>query len=223
VMLCPAAVGRDGQRLKAEIARRRPTVMQATPSTWTMLFHAGWQNPEGLKVLCGGEALPRTLKQCFDAVSTPVWNLYGPTETTIWSTLARLDVASAISIGRPIANTQVYVLDRRLAPVPLGVAGDLYIGGVGVALGYHQQPELTAGAFVANPFAQGRMYRTGDRVRWRTDGVLEYLGRGDQQLKVRGYRVELGEIEAHLEGHGSVSQAAERSSWPETSRSKKEQ
>ncbi|MBT6677326.1 MAG: amino acid adenylation domain-containing protein, partial [Rhodospirillaceae bacterium] len=206
VLVCASAVARDGQQLKAALDRQRPTIMQATPSTWSMLFHAGWANEEGLRVLCGGEALPAKLKARFDAIGSPVWNLYGPTETTIWSTLIRLAADTALSIGRPIANTQVHILDQAGGVRPIGVAGELVIGGAGLALGYHGAPEQTAAVFIEHAF--GRLYRTGDLARWRHDGTVQYLGRLDAQVKVRGHRVEPGEIEARLEAHHSVRRAA---------------
>ncbi|PCE21486.1 hypothetical protein BWP39_31380, partial [Paraburkholderia acidicola] len=205
-VLCAADVARDGRQLKAELERVRPDLMQATPATWSMLFHAGWRNEAGLKVLCGGEALPARLKQRFDELGTTVWNLYGPTETTIWSTLARLTAQETIHIGRPIANTQAYVLDGAGHEQPVGIVGELYLGGAGLAQGYHGQPERTAAAFIDH--ALGRLYRTGDLARWRADGQLEHCGRADQQVKVNGHRVEPGEIEALLEQSGLVRQAA---------------
>ncbi|MEH6542177.1 MAG: amino acid adenylation domain-containing protein, partial [Halopseudomonas sp.] len=206
VLLCTAEIACDGQQLKSEIARLKPSIMQATPSTWTMLFHAGWENDEGLRVLCGGEALAPSLKARFDAIKTPLWNLYGPTETTIWSALTRLDETSPISIGRPLANTQLYVLDQTGKQQPIGVAGELHIGGAGLALGYHGQDDKTAAAFIDHAF--GRLYKSGDLARFTGDGRLEYLGRIDGQIKVRGHRVEPGEIERCLEQHGSIRRAA---------------
>ncbi|MEX3611468.1 MAG: amino acid adenylation domain-containing protein [Burkholderia sp.] len=205
-VLCSAEVSRDGRCLKAEVERVHPTLMQATPATWSMLFHAGWRNAEGLKVLCGGEGLPTRLKQRFDEIGTTVWNLYGPTETTIWSTLAKLDANASIHIGRPIANTQAYVLDEDGREQPIGIEGELYLGGAGLAQGYHGQPERTSQAFIGHPL--GRLYRTGDLARWRADGQLEHRGRSDQQVKVNGHRVEPGEIEAVLEQSGLVKQVA---------------
>lgn len=176
--------------------------MQATPSTWRLLIESGWEGNPSLTILCGGEALPRDLAHQLQSRCDSLWNLYGPTETTIWSTCdRRLPQADTISIGRPIANTQVYVLDRHLQPVPVGVPGELYLGGAGVARGYLNRPELTAEKFVPNPFGAAphiRLYRTGDRVRYRPNGTLEFLGRLDDQIKLRGYRIELGEIEATL-------------------------
>ena len=138
-----------------------------------------------------------------------LWNMYGPTETTVWSTCCRIEDASSVHIGTPIANTQVYVLDDALQPRPIGVAGELMIGGDGVARGYLGQPELTAEKFVANPFQDGqRIYRTGDKVRYRADGTLEYLGRLDRQVKLRGFRIELGEIEFAMARLNGIRQAA---------------
>jgi acyl-coenzyme A synthetase/AMP-(fatty) acid ligase len=138
-----------------------------------------------------------------------VWNVYGPTETTIWSTFERVRTAErTISLGRPIANTQVYVLDLNREPVPVGIPGELYIGGMGLARGYRGAPQLTAERFVSNPFRAGeRLYRTGDQVKWLPDGRLDYIGRIDYQVKLRGFRIELGEIEAVLAGDPTVKQA----------------
>jgi hypothetical protein len=161
--------------------------------------------------MVGGEALPLALAQKLKkVVSGPVINMYGPTETTVWSTTYPVESrAEAISIGRPIANTQIYIVDRNApsVPVPTGVAGELLIGGDGVVRGYLNRPQLTAERFIENPFAAGRVYRTGDLVRYRADGQLEFLGRMDHQIKIRGYRIELGEIETLLEEHADVRQA----------------
>jgi acyl-coenzyme A synthetase/AMP-(fatty) acid ligase len=186
--------------------------MQATPVTWRLLLAAGWAGAARLKVLCGGEALPRELAAELLAKAGPVWNLYGPTETTIWSTVHRVSArAGAVPIGRPIANTTVRVLDAHQQLVPVGVWGELYIGGRGVARGYFKRPELTAERFVADPLAPHsgeRLYRTGDLVRYLADGSLEFQGRMDDQVKVRGFRIELGEIEAALARHPAVRDQA---------------
>ena len=201
----------DGVALAAALDATGATVMQATPATWRLLIDTGWRGKPGLKALCGGEALPRELAAELLTRTGELWNVYGPTETTIWSTLDRVVSADAEpSIGRPIANTQVYVLDPRLRPVPVGVHGELYIGGAGVALGYLNRPELTAERFVPDPFSSkpgARLYRTGDRARMREDGRIEYLGRVDFQVKLRGFRIELGEIEAALGAQPGVKQA----------------
>nr|DAC76731.1 TPA_exp: methionyl-tRNA formyltransferase [Streptomyces sp. NRRL F-4335] len=199
----------DGFRLSALIEERRPTVMQATPATWRMLVEAGWAGGSGLKVLCGGEALPRDLADALLARAGSVWNLYGPTETTIWSSVARVLPDRPVTIGRPIDNTRLYVLDARQRPVAPGLPGELYIGGDGVADGYLGRPDLTAERFVRDVFdpAAGRLYRTGDLVRHLPDGELEYLDRADRQVKLHGYRIEPGEIEEALRAHPAVEQA----------------
>lgn len=201
----------DGSRLLEALERSGATVMQATPGTWRVLIAAGWQGSERLKVLCGGEALPRDLLRGLRERVGVVWNMYGPTETTVWSTCYPLKDADApILIGRPIANTTAYVLDRHMQVVPVGVPGELHIGGGGVTRGYWNRPELTAERFIPDPFAKGpgaRLYRTGDLARYRGDGNLEYLNRTDNQVKVRGFRIELGEIESVLAEFESVKQA----------------
>ena len=197
--------GLDGERLARIIASSGATVMQATPATWRMLLESGWQGCPQLKVLCGGEAMGRDLAQRLLPVVGEVWNLYGPTETTIWSSVARISSAADISIGRPIANTRMYVLDEHGEPVPRGVVGELWIGGAGVARGYLNRAELTGERFVRDPYHEGtRMYRTGDLARHLPDGRLECLGRIDNQVKIRGYRIELEEIEAALSAHTGV-------------------
>jgi amino acid adenylation domain-containing protein len=203
----------DGAQLLRLMNQSSVTVMQATPSTWRMLIESGWKGNPELKVLCGGEALPRELAEQLLPRCRQLWNMYGPTETTIWSSIYRVtDVNwSAAPIGRPIANTQMYVLDKHLQPVPAGVIGELYIGGDGVAQGYWRRPELTAERFIPDPFRANtgaRLYRTGDQVRYLRNGNIQYLGRLDTQVKVRGYRIELGEIESVLATHPTVEQAA---------------
>jgi len=183
-------------------------VMQATPVTWRLLLESGWEDRK-LKVLCGGEALPAELATRLLAKCGSLWNMYGPTETTIWSLACRVG-EGPVTLGRPIGNTRVYVLDAQRNPVPIGIPGELYIGGDGLARGYHRRAELTAEKFVPDPFASAsgaRLYRTGDRCRWRADGELEFLGRTDNQVKVRGFRIELGEVESVLAGHEAVKEA----------------
>ena len=198
----------DGFRLLGLLDQSEATVMQATPVGWRILLEAGWKGRPHLKVLCGGEALARDLADSLMDCSNDVWNVYGPTETTIWSSATRLEKREGpVPIGPPIANTQFYVLDDRLQPVPLGVTGELYIGGAGLARGYWNRPELTAAKFLPNPFGRGRIYRTGDHARWLEDGHIELLGRIDFQVKVRGFRIELGEIEAALASHPAVRDA----------------
>ncbi len=212
----------DPRALAALIRDEHISVMQATPATWRLLIESDWDGAVALRVLCGGEALPPSLASALLPKVAELWNLYGPTETTIWSTVQRINADTPISIGRPIANTTLYILDEAKVPVPIGVAGELYIGGDGLARGYHNRADLTADRFVANPFAaiehaaipsetvaakrRARLYRTGDLARYRSDGRIEFLGRIDHQVKVRGYRIELGEIEAVLARHPDVEE-----------------
>ena len=202
----------DGAALAAVLKRCGATLMQATPSTWRLLIAADWQPERGFRALCGGESLPPELAGALLERVSELWNLYGPTETTIWSTMERVErIDEPIAVGRPIGNTQVYILGEAGDPVPVGVPGEMWIGGAGVALGYHNRPELSVERFVADPFASStaaRLYRTGDLGRWLEDGRIEHLGRVDHQVKIRGFRVELGEIEARLAQHAAVREAA---------------
>ncbi|WP_220386635.1 amino acid adenylation domain-containing protein [Frankia sp. ArI3] len=210
VVLASREVAADGERLAAVLATSGATMMQATPSTWRMLLDAGWPGRGGMRVLTGGEALPAELAERLLATGVTLWNMYGPTETTIWSSVARID-AGPVRLGEPIANTELHVLDDLDRPAPLGVPGELCIGGAGLARGYLGRPELTAEKFVAHPFETGlgdRLYRTGDLVRRLSDGSLEFLGRLDHQVKLRGFRIELGEIESVLARQPAVGQAA---------------
>jgi amino acid adenylation domain-containing protein len=188
----------------------KATVVQATPVTWQQLLEAGWKGEPALKVLCGGEAFPRELANELVKRATSVWNMYGPTETTIWSAVLEVRAGEGpVPIGHPIANTELFVLDQERQIAPIGVPGELYIAGRGVARGYHNRPELTAEKFISNPFGEeagARMYRTGDLVRRRHDGTFEFLGRIDNQIKLRGFRIELGEIESVLGNHPGVAQ-----------------
>ncbi|HEX4954999.1 MAG TPA: amino acid adenylation domain-containing protein [Thermoanaerobaculia bacterium] len=203
----------DGQRLAAALPGA--TVMQATPATWRMLVDAGWAGSPRLRALCGGEALPPSLAAELLARTAEVWNLYGPTETTIWSTASRLSAPPGqrpeVLIGRPIRNTSALVLDPRWLPTAPGVPGELLLGGSGVARGYLRRPALTASRFVPDPLGEApggqRVYRTGDLARRLPDGRLDFLGRTDHQVKVRGYRIELGEIEAALLQHPGLAAA----------------
>ena len=212
VELVSRAVAMDGWKLRTLCESVQPTIMQATPATWRMLIEAGWLGSDRLTVLCGGEALPPDLAAALLDRSAALWNMYGPTETTIWSTIERIERADQeITIGRPIANTETYILDQFMQPVPVGVSGELYIGGHGLARGYRNRPELTTERFVPHPFStepHARLYRTGDLVRYRPDGRIVHLGRLDHQVKIRGFRIELGEIEAVLSRHPAVRQAA---------------
>jgi amino acid adenylation domain-containing protein len=198
----------DGHRLMARLEASGATVMQATPATWRLLIDSGWSGSTKLKALCGGEALTRELADKLLARTREIWNLYGPTETTVWSSAWRVEPGEGvISIGRPIANTQLWVLDAQLQPMPAGVAGELCIGGAGVARGYWKRPDLTADRFIRDPFSTesgARIYRTGDLARWLVDGRLECLGRLDHQVKIRGFRIELGEIESAIAQHAAV-------------------
>ena len=200
----------DGNELMKALRANRATVMQATPTTWRLLLEAGWCKAKGLKALCGGEALPRELADRILATEAELWNVYGPTETTIWSAVDRVLPGEGVpKLGLPVANTELHVLDSVLEPTPDGVPGELFIGGDGLARGYLNRPELTAEKFIPHPFSDepnARLYKTGDMVRRASDGSLEFLGRLDHQVKVRGFRIELGEIEARVEQHPSVGQ-----------------
>ncbi len=201
----------SGPALRALVEASAATVLQATPATWHMLLEAGWQGAPAFKALVGGESLHQGLAVQLLQRCGQLWNMYGPTETTVWSTCCQVEhPEQGISIGRPIANTQVHVLDAQGQPCPIGVAGEIFIGGLGVALGYLHRPELSAERFTADPFdatGQGRLYRTGDRGRWLSSGMLEHQGRLDLQVKLRGHRIELGEIEANLLTQAQVAQA----------------
>ncbi len=211
VILASRATALDGVSLRALLEESQATVMQATPATWRLLLETGWRGLPGLRIFCGGEALPRELANKLLETGAEVWNLYGPTETTIWSTAAKVEPGNDHpNIGRPIANTYVYLLDGRGRPVPISVPGEIYIGGDGLARGYLNRPELTQERFVSDPFRNqpgARMYRTGDMGRFRPDGTIQCLGRVDHQVKIRGFRIELGEIEAALGKVPGISQA----------------
>ncbi|NEA36865.1 amino acid adenylation domain-containing protein [Streptomyces sp. SID13031] len=198
VEIAPAGVVDDGPALRDLLAVSDATVLQATPVTWRMLIDAGWTNARGLRVLCGGESLPRDLADALLERADTVWNLYGPTETTIWSTAARVHPGGEVTIGTPIANTTCHVLEHHMRLLPPGLPGELYIGGDGVAQGYRNRPDLSAERFVPDPFGPGTLYRTGDLVRRSPNGALECLGRADHQIKLHGHRIEPGEIEAVL-------------------------
>ncbi|WP_367875375.1 amino acid adenylation domain-containing protein [Luteolibacter sp. Populi] len=209
----------DGHRLAETIMKRGITVLQATPSTWRLLLEGGWTGKPGFKALVGGEAVPRDLVNRLAPLCGEVWNVYGPTETTIWSTTTQVFAGEGpVLIGRPIDNTQVYIVNAAMQPQPVGIAGELLIGGDGLAQGYHERPDLTADRFIPLPKALhsssgnsssgiSPLYRTGDLARWLPDGSVECLGRMDHQVKVRGFRIELGDIETHLEQHPAVAQA----------------
>jgi amino acid adenylation domain-containing protein/thioester reductase-like protein len=209
IVITTREIAADGVKLSQELLTSGATVMQATPVTWQILKRSGWQGQKSLKMLCGGEALPRKLADWLLKKGKSLWNLYGPTETTVWSTIFEVQKGTeAVSIGRPINNTQIYLLDKQLQPVANGEIGELYIGGMGLANGYFNRPQLTAERFITNPFDNStRLYKTGDLARYQPDGNLEYLGRIDHQVKIRGFRIELGEIEAILYQSSIIQEA----------------
>jgi amino acid adenylation domain-containing protein len=207
VIIAPQETLQDGRQLRSLVEKTNPTFMHPTPVSWRLLLEAGWDGSADLTIASTGEPLPRDLAEELLSKGKALWNLYGPTETAIWSTGYQVssDIGT-VPIGRPIDNTQIYVLDRWLQPVPVGVVGELYIGGHGVARGYRGRPELTAERFIPDPFSAtpSRLYRTGDLARYRPDGNIECLARADQQVKLRGFRIELGEIEAALNAQPGV-------------------
>jgi len=200
----------DGNTLKHLLEDHEISVFQATPATYQMLLGAGWEGSREIKLLCGGEAFPAELASQLLSRCNELWNMYGPTETTIWSTTKKITASeSPMPIGKPILGTQAYILNDRQVPVPIGVSGELYIAGDGVARGYHALPELTAERFVEDPFSGdigARMYRTGDLARIADNSDITYLGRLDRQVKIRGFRIELGEIEAAISKLENVRQ-----------------
>jgi len=212
IVMASAEQAADGGELQHLLRQSAATVMQATPATWRMLIESGWEGKSDLRILCGGEALTPDLARQLLPRCRELWNMYGPTETTIWSSVDRVTTADSISLGAPIANTQLYVLDENHKPVAPGVPGELWIGGTGLALGYLKRPELTAERFVTfqpseDETSRARLYRTGDEVRSRPDGTLEFLGRLDHQVKLHGFRIELGEIECALANIDGIAQA----------------
>jgi amino acid adenylation domain-containing protein len=211
VVIAKSEATEDPRALAALLERSEATIMQATPTTWRMLLDGGWPGRVGMKALCGGEALPVALADRLVSAGLELWNMYGPTETTIWSTCERIATkGQTLTIGKPIANTALYVLDEQMQPVPIGEAGELWIGGDGLARGYRGRPDLTDERFVGHPFDPtpgAKIYRTGDLARYRPNGKVEFLGRIDHQVKVRGFRIELGEIETVLTRHPAVHEA----------------
>ncbi|MFC1849298.1 amino acid adenylation domain-containing protein [candidate division CSSED10-310 bacterium] len=211
IVLASQAERIDGDKLLKKLSSSRATMMQATPAHWKLLLAAGWRGEPPLKILCGGEALPLSLAQQLTARSDMVWNMYGPTETTIWSTVARVTPdTDRITIGRPIANTRIYLLDPYLKPVPIGLNGELYIGGDGVSRGYLSQPTQSSACFISNPLNNKKadfLFRTGDMARYLPDGRIEFLGRSDRQVKIRGFRIELAGIETVLNKHPAVKES----------------
>jgi amino acid adenylation domain-containing protein len=210
---------RDGFALRKRVEQSGATLIQATPATWNLLIETGWAGDPNLRILCGGEAMTSALAEALVRRVGDVWNVYGPTETTIWSSFERIGSGKPISIGRPIANTQFHVADKHGELTPIGVPGELLIGGDGLARGYFHRPELTAEKFIPDRFSSrpaDRLYRTGDLVRRLPDGDIEWLARLDHQVKIRGFRIELGEIEAILATHPAVREvvAAAREDRP---------
>lgn len=216
VVLASTAVTKDAALLASSIRRQQISLLQATPATWRMLLRSGWVGSKSLRAICGGEALTSELSAQLLEKTGSLWNLYGPTEATIWCAGRPIEKASDTgngveSIGGPIANAQLYILDQTLQPVPAGVAGEICIGGAALARGYLNRPELTSQRFVSVNLDDGtatRVYRTGDMARWTSTGDIEFLGRNDQQVKINGFRVELGEIEAQLDQHPDVASCA---------------
>ncbi|MBW4673831.1 MAG: amino acid adenylation domain-containing protein [Desmonostoc geniculatum HA4340-LM1] len=207
LVIASREIASDGIQLSAKLTDSKVTVMQATPATWQLLLTAGWSGNHQLKILCGGEALPGHLANQLLHRCASLWNMYGPTETTIWSAASQVKTDSKIvPINQAIANTQLYILNQYNQLVPVGVAGELHIGGDGLARGYLNRPDLTAEKFIPNPFSEkaARLYKTGDLARYLPNGEIEYIGRIDHQVKVRGFRIELGEIEAFLIQHSAV-------------------
>ncbi len=205
VVLASRETAIDGVALSQKIDQCNASIMQATPATWQMLIDAGWQGKKDLKILCGGEALSQPLAKDLLTKSSELWNMYGPTETTVWSMIEKIETEENITIGRPINNTQIYILDNHLQPVPIGIPGHLYIGGDGLARGYVNRPDLTEERFIKSPFnPDKRIYKTGDLARYLSNGKVEYRGRSDYQVKIRGFRIELGEIENQLNQHSEV-------------------
>ncbi|EOY4878377.1 non-ribosomal peptide synthase/polyketide synthase [Pseudomonas aeruginosa] len=210
VLLASREQAQDPEALLDLVERQGVTVLQATPATWRMLCDSERVDLlRGCTLLCGGEALAEDLAARMRGLSASTWNLYGPTETTIWSARFRLGEEARPFLGGPLENTALYILDSEMNPCPPGVAGELLIGGDGLARGYHRRPGLSAERFLPDPFAAdgSRLYRTGDLARYRADGVIEYLGRIDHQVKIRGFRIELGEIETRLLEQDSVREA----------------
>ncbi len=202
ILLLDRDTVRDGLRLRRVIETARPTLMQATPATWRMLLDVGWPGDPAMRIISTGEALPRELAERLLPMARELWNLYGPTETTVYSALCRVEPGDGpILVGRPVDNTVIHIVDRRMQRQPVGLPGELLIGGEGLAAGYRSRPDLTAEKFIADPFCPqpgARLYRTGDLAFWRADGTLQVIGRIDHQIKLRGFRIELGEIESVL-------------------------
>ncbi len=214
VVIVDSVTAADGVKLAEQLVQHDISMLQATPATWRMMIQAGWDGKRDLKVLCGGEPMPQDLVAPLLNRCGELWNMYGPTETTVWSAAFQItDAEAPILIGKPIGNTQIYVLDANGNEVPVGCEGEVFIGGAGVTLGYRNQPKMTNERFIQNryrnPFVNyvsDRLYKTGDLARYRFDGNIEFLRRNDKQVKVRGFRIELGEIEQNIKSHPAVEQ-----------------
>ncbi len=208
VVIASREAAADATKLSSLVKRWSITLMQATPASWQLLLAAGWTGSRTLKILCGGEAWSSKLAHQLSSRCKSLWNMYGPTETTVWSSVTRVEVNQPVLIGPPIANTTFYILDACQQLVPVGLPGELYIGGEGLADGYLNRPELTAERFLRDAFSRrygARLYRTGDVVQRHPDGRIQFLHRSDQQVKLRGFRIEIGEIEAALKEHSGVA------------------
>jgi surfactin family lipopeptide synthetase A len=226
VIIASREIAMNGHLLIQALEKHQVTLLQSTPITWRILLAAGWQGSKSLKMLTGGEPLSKELAKQLENKGASLWNLYGPTEATVWSSVEEIKAdQETISIGRPLANVKYYILDKNLMPVPVGIPGELYIGGDSLARCYQNRPELTQEKFIRDPFSNqpnALMYKTGDLVRYLAtlkdtssrreaspighDGKIEYLGRIDAQVKIRGFRVELGEIEAAIALQPGVKQ-----------------
>ena len=215
ILLVDRDTVRDGLRLRRLVDTAPLTIMQATPATWRMLLDVGWSGRRDMRIISTGEALPRELADRLMPMARELWNLYGPTETTVYSALCRVQPGEGpIIVGRPVDNTQIHIVDRHMQRLPVGVPGELLIGGDGLAAGYRERPDLTAEKFIPDPFSadlspanpQARLYRTGDLAFWRTDGTVQVIGRIDHQVKLRGFRIELGEIETVLAQYPGITQ-----------------
>ena len=212
VVIVDSMTAADGNKLIQEVEQHDISLLQATPATWRLMIGAGWEGKSDLKVLCGGEPMPTDLVEPLLDRCGQLWNMYGPTETTVWSAVYQItDPTAPILIGKPVGNTQIYILDQQGREVPVGCPGEVFIGGAGVTAGYRNRQDLTDERFIANryrnPFVDyvsDKIYKTGDLARYRFDGNIEFLRRNDKQVKVRGFRIELGEIESTLKTHPAI-------------------
>jgi amino acid adenylation domain-containing protein/thioester reductase-like protein len=219
IKLIKREIASEPKQLAKALSEPDVTFVQGTPATWRLVLSAGWQGNKKLKILCGGEALNRSLANDLLEKVGSLWQMYGPTETTVWSMIYKVEPGSgSVPIGRPIRNTQIYILDLRsrrkddpLKPVSIGEEGEVYIGGDGVARGYLNRPDLTDERFIPDPFSNklgARLYKTGDLARYLPDGTIEFIGRIDNQVKIRGFRIELGDVEAVLSQHSELKEVA---------------